>query len=46
MKYFSERESSGFFSLAGEFCVFEKLIPGGLGTHNQRQKFTKKTIVL
>jgi len=29
MKYFTEREFSGIFSLAGGICVFEKGIPGG-----------------
>ena len=30
MKYFTEREFSGIFSLAGGgFCIFEKGIPGG-----------------
>ena len=31
MEYFTEREFSGIFSLAGggEFCIFEKGIPGG-----------------
>jgi len=28
MKYFTEREFSGIFSLEGEFCVFKKGIPG------------------
>ena len=32
MKYFTEREFSGIFSLAeAEFCVFEKGIPDGPG---------------
>ena len=34
MKYFTEREFSGIFSLAGgEFCVFKKGIPGGPEPH-------------
>ena len=40
MKYFTEREFSGIFSLAGgEFCVFEKGIPGGPGDECHRLLF-------
>ena len=32
IKHLTEREFSGIFSLAGEFCVFKTGIPGGLDT--------------
>jgi len=47
MKYFTEREFSGIFSLAGGgFCVFEKGIPGGLDMEAPWMHYHMSTAVL